>query len=83
MINKNYLWIFIIFVFTIILFLLFNSANWKSMNEINKILTTITNSDHKKVETTINKNVIFDLGANIGDSALFFADPEFKCDNCH
>ena len=29
------------------------------------------------------KNVIFDLGANIGDSALLFADPEFKCDNCH
>ena len=29
------------------------------------------------------KNVIFDLGANIGDSALFFADPNFQCENCH
>ena len=31
----------------------------------------------------MRKNVIFDLGANVGDSALLFADPEYKCDNCH
>ncbi len=43
---------------------------------MNKILSIITNSGsgQKKVEE-ISKNVIFDFGANIGDSALFFADP--------
>ena len=32
------------------------------------------------------RNIIFDLGAHIGDSALFFADPSFVCDKpagCH
>jgi cytochrome c len=64
--------------------LLFNSANWKSANEMNKILSIITNSGsgQKKVEE-ITKNVIFDFGAKIGDSALFFADPNFQCENCH
>jgi FkbM family methyltransferase len=51
------------------------------MNDINRILTIITNSVSSQKKTY--QNVIFDLGANIGDSALFFADPNFQCENCH
>lgn len=42
------------------------------------------NSPIKTLFTNKNKkSVIFDLGANIGDSARFFADPTFNCDLCH
>ena len=46
----------------------------------NKIINKkIINKEIEKPQ----KNIIFDLGANIGDSALLFADPELKCNDCH
>ena len=48
-----------------------------------KINHSKINEDNLSTKKNQVKNVIFDLGANVGDSALFFADPTYICNNCH
>ena len=80
--TKSFPLICIILLLFVVIFLLFNT---KFMNENNEKISLTANLDkiiNKNIEK-IRKNVIFDLGANVGDSVLLFADPEFKCDSCH
>ena len=72
--NRILIILFLFIALLMLLYLLFGRQEYK----FNSGKSNVIDFFDKRI-----KNVIFDLGANIGDSALFFADPEFKCDNCH
>ncbi len=68
------------------LFVLHTQEN-RNINEISKKISKFINMKQDssvKIKEKAIKFVIFDLGANKGDSALFFAELEFKYKTkCH
>ena len=70
--SKKFFLVVLITILSILLVLFLGKQNSPKISQI-------TN----KYNLVDKKNVIFDLGANIGDSARLFADPTFKCDKCH
>ena len=72
--NRILIILFLFIALLMLLYLLFGRQEYK----FNSGKSNMIDFFDKRI-----KNVIFDLGANIGDSALLFADPEFKCNNCH
>jgi FkbM family methyltransferase len=85
MLKTNYK-ILIIFLICLMLLVLYNQEN-RDINEISKKISKFINMKQDssvKIQEKVIKNIIFDLGANKGDSALLFADPDFECKTkCH
>ena len=73
--KNNFLVLIISIVVLSILLMFFSSKENRLAPQISQIINNYSLKN--------KQNVIFDLGANIGDSARLFADPTFNCDQCH
>ena len=75
--SKKFFWVVLMIIFSLLILLVLFSS--KKSNSLLPKVSKITNN----YNFVSKRNVIFDLGANIGDSARLFADPTFICENCH